>query len=331
MNLPANSQTPGRRKLLLPGCGQTRTAGVCPRDCFRWWPHTFSVTQSYSESAFGKAGIASLVGTGAQETAGGVDAAAGAPTLPPHDPPPPCPGPTCRADPRRPRGNAAQLLTYLGENGWSGHGPGLRVGGGMGRVLGSGGQSSLPRRQPAGRVINRLQGCGRRRGGGGAALGEKESEPRRRPSRRVSAGGSPELRGRKARGRGACSLGGGGGRATGDSRGRGTVGRSEAGAVTMGMGEAPMAAARWPGSLRQAGREGFFPAGRLPARPSHCGADLKRQPAGQGARNRLPERRRREDCVAAFLLKGKPCPSRALGTHIPARTLILEGSPPSSP
>lgn len=99
----------------------------------------------------------------------------------------------------------------------------------------------------------------------------------------------------------------------------------------MGMGEAPMAAARWPGSLRQAGREGFFPAGRLPARPSHCGADLKRQPAGQGARNRLPERRRREDCVAAFLLKGKPCPSRALGTHIPARTLILEGSPPSSP
>lgn len=75
MNLPANSQTPGRRKLLLPGCGQTRTAGVCPRDCFRWWPHTFSVTQSYSESAFGKAGIASLVGTGAQETAGGVDAA----------------------------------------------------------------------------------------------------------------------------------------------------------------------------------------------------------------------------------------------------------------
>lgn len=63
-------------------------------------------------------------------------------------------------------------------------------------------------------------------------------------------------------------------RRAGDSRARGP-GR-EAGAVTMGMGEALMAlGGLWPGSLRQGRMVLPSPVGR----PAHCRADLKRQPA----------------------------------------------------
>lgn len=239
MHLIQNSQP------LAGGCSWTQGLAVCPpnRHGFWLWLGALSLTQSYWESAFPGAGIASPGLALMPEKRWRTGSHLASPTS--------CRFPALRSthcsDPET-RYPTSHLFWQKQPEGQQ-RGACCRGATASSPCRGAGLHSGGPCAPLAGRVINRLQDCSRGR----------ESEPGRQTCSAILSTQLPELgRGTPA----ASALA-----SAGDSQGRGPAGSRSRNHGDGGGGW------RRCGRLPAAGWEWFFPC------PSHCRADLKGQPA----------------------------------------------------